>query len=165
MAYVASDTRTFETSLWLANADGSARRQLVGTAGGFADFLAPRFSPDGEQIAFSVAGGPGVEQPSPSPPTGGVPARFLRWFLAPLVPQQVAAHGLPGDLWLVGRDGGGLQRLTALYEDDPIPAWSPDGRWIAILGGGGIYFVRADGAELVKRSGTGGSGTLVWAAG
>ena len=165
LAYVASDSRTFETSLCLANADGSARRQLVGTAGGFADFLAPRFSPDGQQIAFSVAGGPGVEPPSPSPPTGGAPARFLRWFLAPLIPQQVAAHGLPGDLWLVGRDGGGLQRLTALYEDQPIPAWSPDGRWIAILAGGGIYFVRTDGAELARRSGAGGSGSLIWVAG
>lgn len=165
LAYVASDPRTFETSLWLANADGSARRQLVGTAGGFADFLAPRFSPDGAQIVFSVAGGPGVEQPSPSPPTIGVPARLLRWLTAPLIPQEAAAHGLPGDLWLVGRDGNGLQRLTALYEDQPIPAWSPDGRWIAILGGGGIYFARIDGAELVKRSDAGGSGSLVWAAG
>ncbi len=60
--------------------------------------------------------------------------------------------------------GSGLQRLTALYEDQPIPAWSPDGRWIAILGGGGLYLVRVDGTVLVKRSGTGGAGSVVWAA-
>jgi Tol biopolymer transport system component/mono/diheme cytochrome c family protein len=162
LAYVASNPQTFETSLWLANADGSGRRQLVGTQGGFSDFLAPRFSPDGAQIAFSVAGGPGVEQPQPSPPTSGAPQRLLRWLSAPLAPQSAAAHGLPGDLWLVGRDGQGVQRLTALYEDQPIPAWSSDGQWVAILGGGGIYFVRADGTTLVRRSKVGGAGALIW---
>jgi Tol biopolymer transport system component len=162
LAYVASDPQTFATSLWLANVDGSGRRQLVGAQGGFADFLAPRFSPDGMQIVFSVAGGPGVEQPQPSPPTSGVPQRFIHWLVAPLISQSAAAHGLPGDLWLVGRDGGELQRLTALYEDQPIPAWSSDGQWIAILGGGGVYFVRIDGTLVVRRSRTGGAGPLIW---
>ena len=92
-----------------------------------------------------------------------MPARFLRSLAPPLTLQEVAAHGLPGDLWLIGRDGSGLQRLTALYEDQPIPAWSPDGRWIAILGGGGIYLARTDGSVLVRLSATGGAGSLVWA--
>lgn len=165
LAYVAVDPRTFETTLWLANADGGGRRQLVGAQGGFADFLSPRFSPDGARIAFSVAGGPGVEPPPPSPSANGAPERLWRWLIAPIAPPGAAAHGLPGDIWLVARDGGEVQRLTALYEDQPVPAWSPDGRWIAVLGGSGLYVVRADGGDLVRRSKVGGSGSLVWAPG
>jgi Tol biopolymer transport system component len=161
LAYVASNPRTFETTLWLAGADGSTARQLVGTQGGFADFLAPRFSPDGTQIAFSAAGGPGVAPPSPSPANGGA-GQVMRWLAALFAPAEVAAHGAQRDVWIVARDGSNLQRLTAFYEDEPIPAWSSDGRWVAILAGGGIYLARADGAALLRRSGTGGAGSLCW---
>jgi len=59
-----------------------------------------------------------------------------------------------GQLFVIGSDGKGLQRLTndkASYES---PAWSPDGEWIAFdkgkNGDWGLYLIRPDGSSLKR---------------
>jgi len=55
------------------------------------------------------------------------------------------------DVYLVGRDGAGLRRLTAHAAFDAWPAWSPDGRQVAFVsyrgGGLGLYRLPVGGAD------------------
>ncbi|HEX2094789.1 MAG TPA: hypothetical protein VHG28_20460 [Longimicrobiaceae bacterium] len=54
------------------------------------------------------------------------------------------------DLYRIGRDGGGLRRLTDNREGNFEPAVSPDGGWIAFAssrdGNAELYLMRADGS-------------------
>ena len=113
----------------------------------------PRFSPDGAWIAFSAI----ADSPAPPPtPTSSGGLSFL------LPATRVAhAHGLPWDVWLIHPDGSGLRRLTFYYDDDPAPAWSPDGRWLAIFAGESIKVVSPEGpaACILDR---GGYGSFEW---
>lgn len=167
LAYVLTEQRTFKQALWVAGADGRDGRKLLETdptaENTFTAFSAPRFSPDGRRLVFAAVGGPGVVPPPPARPGGGLPGRLARWLLEPVVPRKVAAHGPPWDIWTVALDGGDLRRLTELYEDDPSPAWSPDGSRVAFLAGGGLYITGADGRGLVKISERGSYSALVWA--
>jgi Tol biopolymer transport system component len=82
--------------------------------------------------------------------------------LGPFWPRPARAHGLPMDVFVVGVDGANLRRLTQLGEDNPAPAWSPDGRQIAILAGGGVYRLNADGGDLTSIDQKGGHGAIDW---
>ena len=44
-----------------------------------------------------------------------------------------------------------------------MPVWSPDGKRLAFLSGGGVYVLNPDGSALTKVSTRGSYGTLVWA--
>jgi Tol biopolymer transport system component len=95
---------------------------------GFAYFSQPRFSPDGQVVAFGASGGPSG------------PGTFGRLGLA-LAPR---AHGPNWDLWVVNADGANLRRATIIPEGDDLnPAWSPDGQWLAAYGPPGLYLVPA----------------------
>jgi len=54
------------------------------------------------------------------------------------------------DVWAVATAGGEPQRLTQLVEDEPSPAWSPDGSELAVMATGGLYRVPAAGGEARK---------------
>jgi Tol biopolymer transport system component len=61
----------------------------------------------------------------------------------------------PGEIWVAGRDGSGLRRLTDLKgKETVVGGWSPDGRRIAfgasIGGNSDIYSVTEDGSQLVR---------------
>jgi Tol biopolymer transport system component len=114
-----------------------------------------RFSPDGARIAFAAAGGP----PRPAPTRSEAPRPRIRsWWAV----RAASAHGPPMDVWLINADGSGLRALTALGEDDTVPAWSADGRWIAFTGAAGLYLVEmATGTvRLMVEDGAGGG--LTW---
>jgi Tol biopolymer transport system component len=66
------------------------------------------------------------------------------------------------DLFVVDVEGGTPRRLTELGEDNPAAVWSPDGQRIAILAGGGIYLMNADGSGLAGIDQRGGHGTIDW---
>jgi TolB protein len=103
-----SDAPLEQSTLYLANADGSGVRQL-GTAP--VRGVSPAWSPDGTRLAFvSFADGndPACDAAS-CPPSG--------------------------ELYVVRADGTGLRRLTRSRADDEHPTWSPDGRRIAFSSG------------------------------
>jgi Tol biopolymer transport system component len=114
----------------------------------------PRFSPDGAEIAFvgsdvgpQALGGPGR---SDQPDT---------LFGSDLFAKGVMNHGPPGDIYVISASGGAPHRLTSFEEDDPTLAWSPDGYWLAMLAGGGLYLMPRDlseGPHLLSRGGFGG---------
>jgi Tol biopolymer transport system component len=102
-----------------------------------------------------------------SPPVGAL--RALAGELAarlallePFRPGVAQAHGLPMDVFVVDIDGSNLRRLTHLGEDNPAAVWSPDGRQLAIVAGGGIYRFNADGSDLTQIDQRGGHGTIDW---
>jgi len=107
---------------WNLDRRTSTLRELL-DASWFDDVDNPTFSPDGSAIAFVGAGA--------GPLPGGT-------SIAPLLGIRPAlAHDLFGafyDLWLVGPDGGGLRRVTQIFDMQPEIAWSPSGRYIAVMG-------------------------------
>jgi Tol biopolymer transport system component len=115
-------------SLWLSPPDGSRHQEIIGPSV-FAKYFGLRFSPDGRQLAFAAVGQPqGARRSS---------FQQLRTLLGRAFSVSRAyANGDLWDLWLVDLDGRNLKPLTALSEDMPIAAWSPDGKKIAFLGGG-----------------------------
>ena len=97
-----------QANLWLCKSDGSDRRELT-----FAPLLvgAPRWSPDGKQIAFS----------------GGEPGKTsVKIYVIP------AEGGNPEQL---------TQGIKTVGDDDQIdPSWSPNGEEVAFSGSYGMGF-------------------------
>jgi Tol biopolymer transport system component len=81
---------------------------------------------------------------------------------AGLLPAAAHAHGLPMDVFAIAAEGGTPKRLTQLGEDSPSAVFSPDGKRIAILSGGGIYVMDADGSNLASIDQRGGHGGIDW---
>ncbi len=142
-------------ALVIAGADGKGQRTLV-PAGALDVLAAPRFSPDGKQIAFAAA--------APMPPVPSVtPFRRAGASLGALFsPPSAHAHGLPMDLFVIATESGQPRRLTVLGEDNPAPAWSPDGALLGVLAGGGVYTLAIAGSQLTNIDQKGGHGSIDW---
>lgn len=154
LAYVRVDPATYAPSLWLARADGTGARALVENPA-FLEFGIPRFSPDARRIAFPAVGGPPRDPQRRSHRPG-------TWRRALAGPRPAWAHGLPMDLWIVTIDGSGLRQLTTVGEDDATPAWSADGRWIALIGARGLYLLDPGQGTLRLLVEDGAGGGLDW---
>ena len=63
------------------------------------------------------------------------------------------ANGDLWDLWIVDVDGRNLRPLTSLSEDLPVSVWSPDGAYVAFLGGGSVRTAEA-GITVLGADGT-----------
>jgi Tol biopolymer transport system component len=118
-------------------------------AGRFPDVAHPRFSPQGDRIAFVVA--------VVAAPIGGRDP-LDGWF----GPSVALAHGLPWDLWLVDLDGSAPRRLAELGADDPSVSWSPDGGQLFVYGGTGSFIVDALTGETRALPYLAGYGTTAW---
>lgn len=117
-------------TLMLAGRDGGNPRVLV-PGDVFQDIRMPRFSPDGQQVAFAAVN------------PGGWTGRRDDWwaFLAP----PVAANGVPWDIYVVDVAGGTPRRVTQFQADLPTVAWGVDSGQLAVLTERGLFRVPFDG--------------------
>ncbi len=137
VAFVRYDAATMRYALWVANADGTNQTELVG-AETFAAILNPRFSPDGEWLAFGVHGAP--QKNLPTVRRNSADECALRIVLV-CVAQKASAHAAPGALWRVNLETKKFQALTDVYDDSPVPAWSRNAKSIAIHDFTGIRLI------------------------
>lgn len=114
----------------------------------FANLAYPRYSPDGQRIAF-MAPGVFVAQ------TGWVAH-------LPFAPSVGYAHGQPWDLWMVDVDGTHLHQVAELGADDASLSWSPDGTQILVYGGSGSALVDPVTGETDPLGYLAGYGSTAW---
>jgi Tol biopolymer transport system component len=155
-----SPTTGYLNELVVMDASGLAPRTLV-PVDHLVQITSPRFSPDGNEIAFigSVSVGEELELSVPADLTG------LFQKVSPFTPDAhrgVLRHGPPGDVWVMSLLGGTPARLTFFEEDEPTLAWSPDGYWLAMMGGGGLYVLPRDLSQVPRQVGKGGFGGIDW---
>lgn len=138
----------------VAGIDGSGASVVVPAAA--VDGAAwPRFSPDGRRLVFSA-----ISPFTPVPTVTPLPGRNAGWV--PVAEASAVRHGLPMDLYAVHVDGSGLARLTTVGEDSPQATWSPDGKRLAIVSGGGTYVLPVGTVDLQVIDAAGGHGAIDW---
>jgi Tol biopolymer transport system component len=155
LAFIGEDPSQGQSLKVMPAAGGDARTLI--TSDRFAALLSPRFSPDGQTIAFSAASiptSPGAPQPKAS-----TPLDFLRQLVSPA---SAYAHGLPWEIWAVPTAGGDPRQLTQIQEDTPYAAWSADGARILVYGAGGLHRVEVRGAQTQTLSSDGSHGGMDW---
>lgn len=150
LAYLIMDAQN-RWHLLVAQANGTNPVEIPKQQG-FAYVASPQFAPKAPVIAFA---GAGLIQQSATRKTLG--ERVLDAFAPP-----VEADGTPADIWLVQADGSNPRQITHTQDHTPMPAWSPDGTWLAVASEMGLALVDATGQNYTRlRNGLGISG-LVW---
>jgi Tol biopolymer transport system component len=156
LAYVAPG-QPFDRLMILDLATNGAHPLVENSTQGYVYFSRPRFSPDGQVVAFGAAGGPNLSR---------IPR--LASFGAGLRGALFAAprwHGPGWDVWSIGADGAGLRQVTQFdYEDDLAVSWSPDGQSLAAFGPNALYLVPFGLSGPPTPIGRGGLGEPDWAA-
>jgi Tol biopolymer transport system component len=137
------------TALMVRTVPDPSERVLI-PAGSFRDLASPRYSPQGDRLAF-MAPGTFIGRQVP-----GLLASTL--FGA----ATVSAHGLPWDVWLIGADGSGLHQLAQLGADDGTVSWSPEGSQLFVYGGTGSFLVDAATGDVIPLGYVAGYGSTAW---
>jgi Tol biopolymer transport system component len=154
LAYVRPSAQSgYLSELVVRELAGGSERVLV-PMDALVQVISPRFSPDGNEIAFV-----GSDMPAVALDGSGRPGSLLG---SDLFAKGVMKHGPPGDVYVIGVQGGPSYRLTSYEEDDPTLAWSPDGFWLAMLAGGGLYLLPRDLSQGPHLAGKGGFGGIDW---
>lgn len=142
MAYVRLEQIAGDTTVMVANGDGTNPTVLI-TSAAFEVIRFPRIAPNGRTVAF--AGAAPLVQSSDQSISDGLAA-----LLGPLYPRPAQAHGTPMDIWLADTDTAEVTQLTAIAEDDPYPAWTPDSQAVIFIAANGLYEAAVDGTPLVR---------------
>ena len=158
MAFLRANLTTFLPSLWLANADGTAARELLAD-NVFLDLSGVRFTPDSKWVAFAASGPPSKKLPAAYAPAEDACALHLLFLC---LAKRAYANGLPWEIWLASADGKGFRQLTRLQLDSPWPAFSKDGREVAFMTYNGTFVIERDTSRVSKLSDEGGHGTIDW---
>jgi TolB protein len=98
------------SEIWTMAADGSNQTRVLAALGDGVDYSLPAWSPDGKRIAYTV------------------------WTNKGGAAQNIANVEQTAAIWTMAADGSDRKMLVDGATDDAqdwIPAWSPDGRWIA----------------------------------
>ncbi len=164
--------------LYLANADGSNRRQLDRLRG---DKQTPNWAPDGRKLAVRWVPND-YDEPTPLlvlnadgtlsvdlTKESGVHGWSPSW--SPDGKRLVTAAKRRGDateaLYLLSADGTGLRRITPVGREAQYAAWSPAGDLIAFTyvvdGGFDLFTIRPDGSQLRRLTNDGAAGMNNWA--
>jgi TolB protein len=133
---------TGHTSVWIADRDGSNARPLVSWAG--SNQIDPCWSPDGQSIVFSSdRGSPRqfnlwtirTDRTAVAQLTSGIGDR-RQPALSPDGQRILftSKRGGKRDIWVIGRDGSGEERLLAEDLQVSDPGWSPTADSIVYVG-------------------------------
>ncbi|WP_170245631.1 DUF5050 domain-containing protein [Fodinibius salinus] len=153
-----SSNRDGDTEVFLMNTDGSSPTKLTDNTA--ADFAGP-ISPDGTKVAFTSDRG-GSTTHLYVMDADGANVQQLTAAGAQVVPTDIASWSPDGselafvdsrsgnnEIYTIGADGSGEQRLTNNSARDAFPHWSPDGSKIVYAsntdGDYEIYTMNPDG--------------------
>jgi hypothetical protein len=125
--------------------------QVLVPEGHFADVAYPRFSTQGDRIAF-VAPQSGINAGRPS---------LLENVFGPAI---ALAHGIPWDPWVMNADGTNLHRAAVTGADEPSVSWSPDGTELFVYSGTGSFLVELASNTVTPLEYVQGYGPTVWVA-
>ncbi len=163
IAYLQIDFATYATSLWIANIDGTGPKQLIDSAT-FLTIASPHFAPDSQSIVFAVSGP--AKKKLPGMPyamqQGTDRSACLFPVLFACLLERAEANGLPWDLWSVDVNGTKFERLTDIGADSPVPAFDPEGKYVAFFDTTGIYVVDRTTKAVYEVTGVGGHGSFDW---
>jgi Tol biopolymer transport system component len=150
LVYVSIDPVSGRNELYTANADGSNSRRIAVSGSWIPEVIdAPIFSPDGQSILFSAP--PPLQAYQPN------------WFEKLMGVQVANAHSVPSDWWSVPVTGGAPTRLTQIQTINLFASISPDKKYVASLGGEGVFVMDLDGSNLTQLLlDPGVSGTVSW---
>jgi Tol biopolymer transport system component len=130
---------------------GGVPTTLVDVDENLAPFNSPRYSPDGNTIAFASADQTGAR----------ADLRYvsLRSFGPRPAP---ALDGLPEDIWTMPASGGTPRRVADIKEDLPALTWNGDGTHIYVIGSLALYDVNLTNGAVDKIGPGSFHGQLVW---
>jgi Tol biopolymer transport system component len=96
------------SEIWTMNADGSGQTRVLVALGNGVDYSLPAWSPDGTRIAYTT------------------------WTNEGGASQNIQNSDQSAAIWTMNADGSDRRLVFERLPDQAwIPAWSPDGQWIA----------------------------------
>jgi Tol biopolymer transport system component len=155
--------------IFVANADGSGRRQLTNGQG---SAVQPTFSPDGTRLAYEsldaakgavslvVVDVDGAHRTvvASIPAVARASGAIIGWFRVAWSPDgrelvYTAPESGAQQIYIVGADGSSPHRVGVPSLEGHDATWSADGTMLAFLGGRydpdlGIYIMSADGTDI-----------------
>jgi hypothetical protein len=145
-AFVRSTSRG--TAIFIHSLADGSDAELV-APGQFLALAYPRFSPDGQQVAFVAI-------------ALAAPIGHARGLIDWMTPGAALAHGFPLEAWIVNADGTNLHQIQDVVDDDPSVAWSPDGSQLLIYGGWGSFLVDTTSGNAAAYPYVVGYGSVGW---